>query len=52
VCSSDLETVLTEYSHKYTLDSFGQLAAGAGLAVKNIWADANNMFAVLYLERA
>jgi dimethylhistidine N-methyltransferase len=48
----DNETVLTEYSHKYTIDSFGQMAAEVGLDVKNVWTDANDMFAVMYLERA
>jgi len=45
------ESVLTEYSHKYTVESFGQMANEAGLAVKNVWTDANDMFAVMYLER-
>ncbi|MDA1279704.1 MAG: L-histidine N(alpha)-methyltransferase [Chloroflexi bacterium] len=44
------ETILTEYSHKYTLDSFRQIAEEARLSVKNTWTDANDMFAVLYLE--
>jgi dimethylhistidine N-methyltransferase len=46
------ETVLTEYSHKYTIDAFGGMANEVGLSVKNVWADTNNMFAVMYLERA
>jgi dimethylhistidine N-methyltransferase len=46
------ESVLTEYSHKYTIDAFGEMANEAGLNVKNVWTDANNMFAVMYLERA
>jgi dimethylhistidine N-methyltransferase len=46
------ESVLTEYSHKYTIDAFGEMANEAGLKVKNVWTDANNMFAVMYLERA
>ena len=48
----DNESVLTEYSHKYTIDAFGEMANEAGLNVKNVWTDANNMFAVMYLERA
>lgn len=46
------ETVLTEYSHKYTVEAFCGMANEVGLDVKNIWTDANNMFAVMYLERA
>jgi len=45
------ESILTEYSHKYTVDSFAQMAGEVGLTVKNVWTDANNMFAVMYLER-
>jgi len=44
------ETVLTEYSHKYTIEAFQSMAADAGLVVKNIWTDSNEMFAVFYLE--
>lgn len=46
------ETVLTEYSHKYTVDAFGSMAIEVGLRVKNVWTDSNDMFAVMYLERA
>lgn len=46
------ETVLTEYSHKYTVDTFGSMAIEVGLRVKNVWTDSNDMFAVMYLERA
>jgi uncharacterized SAM-dependent methyltransferase len=46
------ETVLTEYSHKYTISAFGQMANEVGLDVKNVWTDENDMFAVMYLERA
>lgn len=46
------ETVLTEYSHKYTIDAFRDMASDAGLNVSNIWTDQNDMFAVLYLEPA
>jgi len=27
------------------------MAGEVGLTVKNVWTDANNMFAVMYLER-
>lgn len=46
------ETILTEYSHKYSPGSFAKLAGEAGLAVKRQWTDENGMFAVLYMERA
>lgn len=45
------ETILTEYSHKYTFGSFEIMAAEAGLNVKRSWADPDNMFAMMYLER-
>ena len=45
------ETILTEYSHKYTFRSFEQMTNEAGLVVKRSWTDANNMFVVLYLAR-
>lgn len=46
------ETVLTEYSHKYTISAFGQMANEVGLDVKNVWTDKKEMFAVMYLEQA
>ncbi len=46
------ETVLTEYSHKYTVEAFCQMAYEVGLDAKNVWTDVNSMFAVMYLERA
>ena len=44
------ESILTEYSHKYTVDSFAQMAGEVGLGVRNVWTDANRLFAVMYLE--
>ena len=44
------EHMRTEYCHKYTLESFGELAATAGLAVKRVWTDANKLFSVQLLE--
>jgi len=46
------ERLLTEYSHKYTVEAFGHMANEAGLDVKNVWTDDNDLFAVMYLERA
>ncbi|MQA00938.1 MAG: L-histidine N(alpha)-methyltransferase [Dehalococcoidia bacterium] len=46
------ETILTEYSHKYTPQEFASLARAAGLQVRDIWTDSREWFAVLYLEIA
>jgi dimethylhistidine N-methyltransferase len=46
------EHLRTEYCHKYTLDSFNELAATAGLAVKRVWMDPNKLFSVQLLEPA
>ncbi len=45
------ESVLTEYSHKYKVEAFRRMANEVSLNVKNVWTDADNMFAVIYLER-
>jgi dimethylhistidine N-methyltransferase len=45
------ESILTEYSHKYTVDSFAEMASEVGLSMKNVWTDSNGMFAVMYLEQ-
>lgn len=45
------ESILTEYSHKYTIDSFSRMALTAGLTARNVWSDPNEMFAIFYLER-
>lgn len=46
------EHLRTEYCHKYTLESFSDLAATAGLAVKRVWLDPNKLFSVQLLEPA
>ena len=46
------ETICTEHSNKYTLDSFRDLTQEAGLSVKEVWTDANRLFSVQYLEVA
>ncbi|MCA9132195.1 MAG: L-histidine N(alpha)-methyltransferase [Planctomycetales bacterium] len=43
------ERILTEYSHKYTLDGFSQLAERGGLRMQRVWSDARRYFAVAYL---
>ena len=44
------ETICTEHSHKYTLESFAGLARRAGLAVRRVWTDPKARFSVQYLE--
>jgi dimethylhistidine N-methyltransferase len=45
------ERVLTEYSYKYDLDGFAELAGRAGLEVVETWTDPAELFSVLYLTR-
>jgi dimethylhistidine N-methyltransferase len=42
------ETICTEYSHKYTIAEFSQIAAVAGLTLRREWTDQNHYFAVLH----
>jgi L-histidine Nalpha-methyltransferase len=44
------EHLRTEYCHKYTLDSFADLAAMAGLSVSRVWTDPDKQFSVQLLE--
>ena len=43
------EAIHTEYSHKYTVKSFAQMAHQAGLSLVQHWTDEREYFAVLYL---
>ena len=43
------ETILTEYSHKYTLESFAVVAESAGLSVARVWTDPAALFSIQYL---
>jgi len=43
------EEILTEYSHKYTIDGFAQLAGEAGFSLHKSWTDEREYFAVLHL---
>ena len=45
------EAILTEYSHKYTLDGFAAMAKAAGFKVECVWMDAERLFSVQYLVR-
>jgi len=40
------ETILTEYSYKYSLRDFAVLAASAGFAVEQVWTDERRYFSV------
>jgi len=45
------ESILTEYSHKYTLDGFAAMVERAGFTVKRVWTDAGQLFSVQYCVR-
>jgi len=45
------EAILTEYSHKYTLEGFAGMAAEAGFVVERVWTDPSEMFSVQYCVR-
>ena len=42
------ETICTEYSHKYTITGFKQIAAAAGLTLRRHWTDSQENFAVAH----
>jgi len=44
------ERIHTEYSHKYTIDSFAELAQAAGFTPQACWTDPDDLFSVQYLE--
>ena len=48
---ADGESVLTEYSHKYTLPGFAEMAQQAGFEKGTIWTDADKLFSVQYWTR-
>ena len=43
------EPIVTEHSHKYTIERFAKLAAAAGLTLRRAWTDERDYFAVLHL---
>ena len=45
------EAILTEYSHKYTLEGFAAMARQAGFEVERVWTDAERLFSVQYCTR-
>ena len=42
------EPIITEYSHKYTIEGFAAMAIDAGLTLRRSWTDAKQQFAVLH----
>ena len=48
---ADGEAILTEYSHKYTLDGFAAMANTAGFDVEKIWTDTSQLFSIQFLTR-
>ena len=46
------EAILTEYSHKYTLEGFANMAGNAGFDVGKVWTDDDELFSVQYCVRA
>lgn len=45
------EPIITEHCHKYTADSFADLAAAAGWSGRQTWTDTRGYFDVQYLEQ-
>ncbi len=45
------ETILTEHSHKYSLEGFAEMAGRAGFQVHRVWSDPAEWFSVLYCLR-
>jgi uncharacterized SAM-dependent methyltransferase len=44
------EPVHTEDSHKYTIESFREMAARAGFTPRAVWTDEERLFSVHWLE--
>lgn len=44
------ETIHTENSYKYTIESFAQLASRAGFSLEKVWTDDDNFFSVNYFS--
>ena len=40
------ESILTEYSHKYTVERFGAIASQAGFTLSQVWTDPDGLFSV------
>jgi len=46
------EAILTEYSHKYTIEGFADMVEQVGFSVAKVWTDTQCMFSVQYCVRA
>jgi dimethylhistidine N-methyltransferase len=46
------EAIHTEWSYKYTVESFRALAASAGFIPRGLWCDAERLFSLHWLEAA
>jgi dimethylhistidine N-methyltransferase len=46
------EAMQVEYSCKYSLEDFAEMAASAGLAVQHVWTDPEGLFSLQHLTRA
>ena len=46
------EHIVTEYSHKYSVDGFAELAARAGWSPERVWTDAEALFSVHFMTTA
>lgn len=44
------EGILTEYSYKYTVDGFQELATSAGFIPRKFWCDPDGLFSLHWLE--
>jgi dimethylhistidine N-methyltransferase len=49
---ADGEGILTEYSYKYTVREFHELASAVGLRPRQVWTDPRRWFSVQYLTTA
>ena len=43
------EEILTEYSHKYSIEGFAELAGKHGFGLHQHWTDDKQLFGVLHL---
>ncbi len=44
------EYIVTEHSHKYSIDEFGSIGEEAEFSLKDIWTDPDQLFSVQFLE--
>jgi dimethylhistidine N-methyltransferase len=44
------ESIHTENSYKYTMESFQEIVRSSGLAIRSSWSDERRLFSVHYLE--